>query len=460
MERLGNLTLLGFVSVLLTAGINWAVSKVGGSGGDPAARVSLEPGGPSRDLARPPGSPGGTLIPADADARLRLADLTRQAIETSEEKLAHISAKIAVALRAMQHRSNMDAREAAVVELGKYADELHRLAGVIIDTYPEYRQHLDRYRRELKEAPEVFNQAKVYFRQRKGQFSEPVMAANYDRMETALDGVLPDMAARLTELDRFIPDLEEMIAFVRQSREHFQDISYMAKVMPGTGSRDLRQNFEQQLRSYAKGVARFQKHFMDFTDKVKDRPFSSKLIAEREERLAKERAEKERLLAIREVEDERPRAAEAKALAKREAQERADERRREAEEAQIAAAEQLADEAFASGTRIVQALQLADRQARVMAAYGYGRVAQQRYGELVQQIKSADSAYRRTPVSVQSPSTAIASSGSVRLGGFYPIGRRSGGYGGVAKVVSSPGGGYELEAVRGSFESGDFLVSR
>lgn len=399
-------------------------------------------------VARPAEPPSPSDASPDADTRVQLARLTKDALARREEELAAIFRRLEQALGKIGSADQGSAHEITLEEFAKLVRLQRQMAQEIIDGYAAFRTTMAGYRQGLEQAPGVYRQAAAFYRERAAQETDPLFRKNYTLLAEDCEAYIRLLGGRRDELVSFLRDVAETVTYIEKTARYLQDFEDFVRLSPGLDTSAARRAYREQIKSYVQSFARFQVLFERFSQKLKAQSLSAKLRSEHERAVAAAR-EADRVRRLREEQERR----EAETLAARQ---------RRDEEASVQRALVERDEYIALAWQVHRERQAVQQQADALLARRRSRESQTLLRQWQPRWQALD-AYLRPPLVVRSASRAVVyCQASLPTGRHFAFARPDGRFVGLLRRTGTlVDGGYEVEVTHGEwFAPGDFMLCK
>lgn len=213
-------------------------------------------------------------VPADADARVQLVTLRRNAVAVREQEVFAALVRLKRALSGISSPTDVSGVDRATAEFLSVVVSQRRAAEEVVAGHTAFRTATVEYRRELTRAPEAYRQAAIYYRERAGTEPSVQFKGNYEKLAEMCDAYGRIVARRLTDLDAFTKDAADTVRYVEQLGGFLKDLEEFFRLSPAADTTDARKQFRDQLSGFAKSYAVTQQQFESLHQKLKDRAFS------------------------------------------------------------------------------------------------------------------------------------------------------------------------------------------
>ncbi len=223
---------------------------------------------------------GTASVPVDADARVQLAALRRNAIAKREGEVAVVLGRLKKALDGIDRTGGNSRIETASAEFQKVVKLQRQAATEVVTGYADFQKAIDGYRRELSRAPEAYRQAALYYRERAEVEPNDLLRANYVKLAELADAYGRRVGPRQTELESFLAAAGETVRYVEALARFLKDLDEFFQLSPGAEATAARTQFREQLKGFAKSYAATQSRFEEFHQKLKQQAFSDDLTGD------------------------------------------------------------------------------------------------------------------------------------------------------------------------------------
>lgn len=225
-------------------------------------------------------APSTVQLPPDADVRVQMATLSREQVARREEELSGVLGRLSKALSGIGGPDDWESHEMAMEEFQKLVTLQRKMASEVLAGYEQFRSAMAAYRKDLDRAPEAYRQAATYFKERAIAEDNEFFKKNYMLLSDNCHAYARLVQSRRAELERFLTDVAETVAFVEKTAAFLKDFEDFVRLTPGLDTSAARREFRQQLKEYVKAFSAFQDRFIEFSRKLKERAFSDGLSLE------------------------------------------------------------------------------------------------------------------------------------------------------------------------------------
>ncbi len=253
--------------------------------------------GPSPAGAAPPGlkageAEGGALPACPAvDPRIRLAELTRREVASTEESLYDRLCKIRDAVKSLK-AGDGDRRFATAAALKEALPQVEQTVEQALEDARKTADALAAYRREVFHAQNAYRSAAQAWRERARDFPEGSDQAGLNgEFAESFEATARRLPRLLAAIDDFSGKLPKLEAFLKDHRHFLGDFSlYLRAVLDQSGADPARTFLERRKKRHA-AIDEYHGLLLLFLESMRGRAVSSRIQDEvRREQLAREEA--------------------------------------------------------------------------------------------------------------------------------------------------------------------------
>lgn len=210
------------------------------------------------------------------DPRLKLARLSKEAVEQQEKDLATIQEEIVRAIEGMGP-GKLEPEKLAVDGLKKLVGQLRGMAKELVEKHSRYVESTTSLKRAMEDSAPAFREASKLFRRYADEETYKDLQQDYIYLGQAWADMARVMEKRAKELDAEPKEVEATVQYLRRTALFLDRFAQHLDSFPDLSTGAERQRFLDQLRNYIQGFESLRSLFRQFHGNLKAQALTPEL---------------------------------------------------------------------------------------------------------------------------------------------------------------------------------------
>jgi hypothetical protein len=210
------------------------------------------------------------------DPRLKLAQLTKEAIETQEKDLAQLQAEVLRAIEGMAP-GKLDQEKLAVDGLKRLVSHLRGMAKELVEKHGKYAESAKALKDSMEKGAPAFREASKVFVKYAEEEPYKELKQDYLFLAEAWQDMAKVMEKRARELGAEPKEIAETMKYVERTAVFLERFETHLSSYPNLDTGAERQRYLEQMRKYVQGFEELRKLFRKFHGNLKSQALAPDL---------------------------------------------------------------------------------------------------------------------------------------------------------------------------------------